>query len=59
LDFVIIFPKTPIDRFKFIITANGNLENFKQVIDMVDNAPLLKDWKFTAFINAKEAIAGK
>jgi hypothetical protein len=47
LDFVIVFPKTPTDRFELIITSNGNLENFKHVIDLVDNAPLFKDWKFS------------
>lgn len=56
LDFVIVFPKTATDRFEFIITANGNPEYFNQVIVLVDNAPLLKDWKFTAFIASKESI---
>jgi hypothetical protein len=53
---MIVFPKTSTDRFELIITANGNPEYFKQVIDLVDNAPFLKDWRFTALIEPKEAI---
>ncbi|EIA08713.1 hypothetical protein [Flavobacterium frigoris] len=56
LDFMIVFPKTSTDRFELIITANGNPEYFKQVIDLMDNAPVLKTWKFTASIDSKETI---
>jgi hypothetical protein len=45
-----------MDQFELIITAKGNHKLFKQVIDMVDNAPVLKTWKFTAFIDSKETI---
>ena len=57
LDFVIVFPKTPTGQLEFIVTANGNPEKFKQVIDLVDNAPILKDWKFTALLEPKEATS--
>jgi hypothetical protein len=57
LDFVIVFPKTSTDQLKFIITANGNPEKFKQVIDLVNSAPILKDWKFTALLEPKEATS--
>ena len=56
LDFIIVFPKRATDQFEFIITAKGNHKSFKQVIDLVDNAPVIKTWKFTAFINSKETI---
>lgn len=56
LDFIIVFPKRSKDQLEFIITAKGNHKLFKQVIDLVDNAPLLKTWKFTAFIDSKETI---
>jgi hypothetical protein len=46
-----------MDQFEFIITAKGNHKLFKQVIDLVDNAPVLKTWKLTAFIDSKETIA--
>lgn len=56
IDFMIVFPQRTTDRFELIITANGNHKLFKQVIDLVDNAPILKTWKFTAFITSKETI---
>lgn len=57
IDFVIVFPKTATDRLEFIITANGNPENFKQVFNLVDNAPLLTDWKFIALLEPKLPIS--
>jgi hypothetical protein len=56
IDFIIVFPKKTTDQFELIITAKGNHKLFKQVIDLVDNAPVLKTWKFTAFIDSKEKI---
>ncbi|MEZ7506054.1 hypothetical protein [Flavobacterium sp. Arc2] len=56
IDFIIVFPKKTTDQFELIITAKGNHKLFKQVIDLVDNAPVVKTWKFTAFIDSKETI---
>jgi ribosome-associated translation inhibitor RaiA len=56
IDFIIVFPKRSMDQFEFIITSRGNHKLFKQVIDLVDNAPVIKTWKFTAFITSKETI---
>jgi hypothetical protein len=56
IDFIIAFPKKPTDKAKLIITANGNSEYFKQVVDLIDNAPRLRTWIFTAFIQPKEDI---
>ncbi len=56
LDFIIIFPKKTTDKTEFIITANGNPVYFNQVIQLIDNAPILKYWKFTAFIRPTEDI---
>jgi hypothetical protein len=56
LDFIIVFPKRATDQFEFIITTNGKHKSFKQVIDLVDNAPVVKTWKFTAFIDSKAII---
>ncbi|RTZ03587.1 hypothetical protein EKL98_11375 [Flavobacterium bomense] len=56
IDFMIVFPKNGNTRSEFIITANGNPEYFNQVIDLVDNSPKLKNWKFTAFIHPMENI---
>lgn len=56
IDFIIVFPKMPIGKSELIITANGNPTYFKQVTDLVDNAPKLKTWKFTAFIQQTDRI---
>jgi hypothetical protein len=39
-----------------IITANGNKNYFHELITLVDNAPLLNSWKFTAFIQPTTEI---
>ena len=56
IDFMIVFPKNGNTKSELIITANGNPEYFGQVIDLVDNAPQLKNWKFTAFIQPTDKI---
>ena len=56
IDFMIVFPKNGNTKSELIITANGNPEYFKQVIDLVHTAPQLKNWKFTAFIQPTEDI---
>jgi hypothetical protein len=56
LDFIILFPKNNTDKTELIITANGKVEYFGQVINLVDNAPLLRKWKFTAFLQSTEKI---
>ena len=38
------------------ITANGNADYFNQAIKLVDNAPIVKNWKFTAFIEPTSVI---
>ena len=60
IDFMIVFPvsnnNNNNNKSELIITANGNPEYFNQVINLVDNAPQLKNWKFTAFIQPTEKI---
>jgi hypothetical protein len=56
IDFIIAFPKKPTDKATLIITANGNPDYFKQVVDLIDNAPRLRTWIFTAFIQPMEDI---
>lgn len=56
IDFIMIFPKNNTDKTELIITANGNPDYFGQVINLVDKAPLLRKWKFTAFIQPTERI---
>lgn len=56
LDFMIVFPKKENQKTELIITANGNPEYFNQVIELINNAPVLRHWKFTAFIRSTENI---
>lgn len=56
LDYIIIFPKKPTQKTELIITANGNPEYFTQVTELIKYAPILKHWKFTAFIQPTENI---
>jgi hypothetical protein len=56
IDFIIAFPKKPTDKTRLIITANGNPEYFKQVVDLIDNAPRLRTWIFVALIQPTEDI---
>jgi len=62
LDFMIVFPKKENKKTELIITANGNPDYFNQVEELINNAPVLKHWKFTAFIqptaNIDEIING-
>lgn len=62
LDFMIVFSKNENQKTELIITANGNPDYFNQVIELIDNAPALKHWKFTAFIqpiaNIEDIING-
>ena len=50
LDYMIIFPKKQTEKTELIITANGNPEYFTRVTELIKHAPVLKHWKFTAFI---------
>ena len=56
IDFMIVFPINRSTKSELIITANGNPEYFKQVVDLIDNAPQLRNWKFTPFIQPTERI---
>lgn len=56
LDVMIVFPKKATQKTELIITANGNPDYFNQVIELINKAPQLKHWKFTAFIQPPENI---
>jgi len=56
IGFMLVLPKKPSEKAEFIITAIGNPDNFRKVIDLVDSAPKLRTWKFSAFIKPSEEI---
>ncbi|MBE0392165.1 hypothetical protein [Flavobacterium sp. PL002] len=56
IDFIIVFPKKENSKTEFIVTANGSSNYFQQVTLLIDNAPRLRTWKFTAFLIPTEKI---
>lgn len=56
LECILMFPTMQNESVQLIISANGNPEYFTHVITLVDNAPRLQHWKFTAFIQPTESI---
>lgn len=56
LDCILIFSKNTNKPVELIISANGNPDFFSHVITLIDNAPKLQHWKFTAFIQPSENI---
>lgn len=56
LECILLFPTKKYEPVQLIISANGNPEYFTQVITLVDNAPRMQHWKFTAFIQPTEDI---
>ncbi|WP_264558361.1 hypothetical protein [Flavobacterium sp. N2270] len=56
LDFIIVLPKKVNQKSELIITANGNPEYFDQVIQLINNAPVLRNWRFIVFIQLTEKI---
>lgn len=56
LDCILMFSTNDNKPTQLIISANGNPDFFEKVIKLVDNAPRLQHWKFTAFIQPSEDI---
>ncbi|MBP4141977.1 hypothetical protein J3S90_09195 [Flavobacterium sp. P4023] len=56
IDFIIVFPKKENSKAEFIVTANGSSNYFQQVTLLIDNAPRLRTWNFTAFIQPTNEI---
>lgn len=56
LDCILIFPKRNNEPTQLVISANGNPDFFEKVTILVDNAPKLNQWKFTAFIQPSEDV---
>ena len=59
IDFILVFPNNNNNnnnKSVFIITTNKNSRTFKKAIALIDNAPVLKDWKFTTLLKSNETI---
>ena len=56
LECIIMFPANESEPIQLVISACGNPEFFEQVITLVDAAPKLKNWQFTAFIQPTQSI---
>ena len=56
LQAILLLPTKENKQTELVITANGNPDYFPQVIQLIDVAPKLPDWKFTAFVQPREDI---
>ena len=56
ISYMINFQKRPKKKATLIITANGNPEYFRVVTDLIDQAPVIKNWTFEAFIQPTEDL---
>lgn len=56
LESILMFPANENDPTQLVISASGNPEYFEQVTTLIENAPLLKTWKFVAFIQPSQSI---
>ena len=56
ISYIITFQKRPKKKATLIITANGNPEYFRVVTDLIDQAPVIKNWTFEAFIQPTEDL---
>jgi hypothetical protein len=56
LECIIMFPANDSHPIQLIISACGNPEFFEQVVTLVNAAPKLKSWQFTAFIQPTQSI---
>jgi hypothetical protein len=56
LESILMFPANENDPTQLVISASGNPEYFEQVTTLIENAPLLKNWKFVAFIQPSQSI---
>jgi hypothetical protein len=55
IDFILVFPNNN-NKSEFIITTNENSKTFKKAIALIDNARVLKDWKFTTLLKSNATI---
>ncbi|WP_162128047.1 hypothetical protein [Flavobacterium phycosphaerae] len=56
LECILMFPANDSEPIQLVISAGGNPEFFEQVVTLVDAAPKLKNWQFTAFIQPTQSI---
>lgn len=56
LECILMFPANYSEPIQLVISASGNPEFFEKVITLVDAAPKLKNWQFTAFIQPTQSI---
>lgn len=56
LAFMIVFPKNKKEKTEFIVSTNGNSDLIAAVLNLIDNAPQLWSWQFTACIESTNQI---
>ena len=56
LESILMFPANENEPTQLIISASGNPEYFTKVTTMIENAQILRNWKFVAFIQPSQDI---
>ncbi|MFT3796182.1 hypothetical protein [Flavobacterium sp.] len=56
LESILMFPANENQPTQLVISASGNPEYFEQVTTLIESAPILRNWKFVAFIQPSQSI---
>ena len=56
LESILMFPANENEPTQLVVSASGNPVYFEQVITLIASAPLLRNWKFVAFIQPSQNI---
>ena len=56
LNYFLVIPQNDKEKFEVVFTAVGDSNHFIHLFNLLDNAPPLRSWKFTAMMANQEQI---
>lgn len=56
LNYFLVIPQNDKEKFEVVFTAVGDTNHFIHLFNLLDNAPPLRSWKFTAMMATQEQI---
>ena len=56
LSFFLIIPQIDKDKCEIVLTSTGDTNRYVQLFTLLDNAPPLRSWKFTAIMANQEQV---
>ena len=56
LSFFLIIPQIEKDKYEIVLTSTGDTKHFLYLFTLLDNAPPLRSWKFTAMMANQEQV---